>query len=250
MRYFVKCRYKGTHFHGWQRQPNTPKTIQQELENALSLVTRTSIAIIGCGRTDAGVHAANYYFHFDTDYEDSNLLLFKINQIISSDIHCQAMLPVLPEAHARFDAIERGYTYYITKDHDPFSLEFAYHHIKTTDLDLAKLNEAAAELIGQHSFEAFCKAHTDVKTKLCHVKTSRWIETDTGFEYEVRADRFLRGMIRLVVGMCINVSRNRISLAEVQQGLHGRRRLSLDWSVPAKGLYLDRIIYPAELFLP
>lgn len=249
MRYFVKCRYKGTNFHGWQRQLNTPKTIQQEIEDALSLVTRIETQIVGCGRTDTAVHAAEYYFHFETHYEDTALLLFKINQIIDKDIHCRAILPVNADAHARYDATERGYTYYIEKEHNPFSREQKYHHMKQSDLMLDKMNKAAALIMGQHSFEVFCKANTDVNTKLCNVTWSNWTETPTGYEYKVRADRFLRGMVRMIVGMCINVSRDRLSLEEVKLALDNRLRLSLDWSVPGHGLYLDHIAYPEGTFL-
>lgn len=248
MRYFVKCRYKGTKFHGWQRQLNTPNTIQQQLEDALSLVTRVQTQIIGCGRTDTAVHAAEYYFHFDSDYEDTKLLLFKINQIIDKDIHCQVIIPVRDDAHARFDATERGYTYYMEKEHNPFSRELKYHHLKQSDLVLDKLNSGASLILGRHSFEAFCKANTDVKTKYCEITLSRWIETPAGYEYKVRSDRFLRGMVRMVVGMCINVSRDRISLQEVQDAIDNRERLSLDWSVPGHGLYLDHIAYPTSTY--
>jgi len=216
MRYFVKCSYKGTAYSGWQRQPHTPHTIQQLIEDAISLVTRVETPIIGCGRTDAGVHASVFYFHVDTDFEDTDMLLYKINQITPADIHCQSIRQVKADAHARFDATGRGYTYYMSKEPDPFRLETVYTHLKREDINFDKLQAAAQILLGKHDFEAFCKAHTDVLTKFCTVTESRWIETETGYEYVVRADRFLRGMIRLIVGMCINVSRGRLTISEVK----------------------------------
>jgi len=243
MRYFVRCRYKGTHYHGWQRQPQTPKTIQQELEDALTLVSREPITIVGCGRTDAGVHAAEYYFHFDTSYQDTQLLLYKTNQIIGHDINCKSITPVRADAHARYDATERGYTYYMSKERDVFRQETAYTHMQRSDIDMQKMQAAAELLVGTHSFEAFCKAHTDVIKKECTVTESSWTETDTDYIYRVRANRFLRGMIRLVVGMCINVSRDKVTLQDVRTAIDNRHRLVHDWSVPAKGLYLDRVVY-------
>jgi len=243
MRYFVRCRYKGTQYHGWQRQPHTPKTIQQELEDALSLVTREQITIVGCGRTDAGVHAADYYFHFDTAYQDVKLLLYKANQIVSNDINCRAIMPVHSEAHARYDATERGYTYYMSKEKDAFRQQTAYTHLQKTDINIEKMQAAASVLLGTHSFEAFCKSNTDVTNKRCTVVRSQWTETETDYQYEVRANRFLRGMIRLVVGMCINVSRDKISLHDVETALAKQHRLPHDWSVPAQGLFLDRVEY-------
>jgi len=249
MRYFVKCSYKGTAYSGWQRQPHTPHTVQQYIEDALSLVTRVETPILGCGRTDAGVHASEFYFHFDTEFTDTDMLLYKINQIIPNDIYCHSIHQVKPDAHARFDAIERGYTYFMSKAPDPFRLDTVYTHLKKEDINIAKLQSAAQLVMGNKDFEAFCKAHTDVKTKICSIKESQWIETESGYHYRVRADRFLRGMIRLIVGMCINVSRDRLTIEEVNDSLVKKKRLSLDWSVPGKGLFLDKVVYPKEIFI-
>lgn len=249
MRYFVKCSYKGTAYSGWQRQPHTPHTVQQHIEDAISLVTRIKTTIIGCGRTDAGVHASVYYFHFDTHFADIDQLLYKINQITPKDIHCYNIRKVRDDAHARFDAVSRGYTYYISREPDPFRLETVYTHLKKEDIKIERLQGAAQILLGKHDFEAFCKTQTDVKTKYCTIIESRWVETETDFKYIVRADRFLRGMIRLIVGMCINVSRDRISLSEVKSAIEGRNRLSLDWSVPGKGLFLDHVEYDEDIYM-
>jgi len=249
MRYFVKCCYKGTAYQGWQRQPHTNLTIQQQLEDAISIVVRHETSIIGCGRTDTAVHASLYYFHFDTDFTDLGQLIYKVNQIIPHDIYCSAIKAVKDGAHARYDATQRGYTYVMSKETDPFRLETCYTHLKTTDINVTKMNEAASLVLGHHSFEAFCKSNTDVNTKLCTITKSEWIETKTEYIYTVRADRFLRGMIRLVVGMCINVSRDKLSLSQVKSGIDNRERLSLDWSVPGKGLFLDKVEYPENIWL-
>ncbi len=243
MRYFVRCKYKGTHFHGWQIQSNTPETIQGHLERAIALVTRVETTIVGCGRTDVGVHAFVYYFHFDTEYRDPQNLRYKINQITPDDIYCAEIIKVESDAHARYDAIERGYTYYISKERIPFTIDTTYTHVKIEELNLTKLNVGARLLLGKHSFDTFCKTHTDVKTKICTIKKSEWIETETGYQYQVRADRYLRGMVRLIVGMCINISRDRLTAEEVISTMERQERLSLDWSVPAKGLFLDYVGY-------
>lgn len=242
-RYFVECQYNGTRYHGWQRQP-TSTTVQQSIEEALATISREDIVIVGCGRTDTGVHASQYYFHFDTDYTDVKTLLYKANRRLGGDILLVRAVAVSADVHARFDATLRGYTYYITTFRDPFRLETAYYHYRADELVLERLNKAATMLLGQHSFDSFCKSNTDVKTKICTVTESSWAKTDAGYEYTIRADRFLRGMVRLIVGMCINVSRGRLAIREVQTDFAEQRRLSLDWSVPAEGLFLDVVEYP------
>lgn len=242
-RYFVECRYNGTRYHGWQRQPQST-SVQQVIEEAFAVITREQITIVGCGRTDTGVHASQYYFHFDTAYEDVTTLIYKANRRLGGDVLLVRAIPTGTDVHARFDAAERGYTYYITTEQDPFRQETAYYHYRAEELDIDQLNKAAAILVGRHSFDSFCKSNTDVKTKICTVTESRWTKTTGGYEYTVRADRFLRGMIRLIVGMCINVSRGRLELADVEADLKEQRRLSLDWSVPAEGLFLDVVKYP------
>lgn len=243
MRYFVDCKYKGTHYQGWQRQPHSDQTIQEQIEIALSTISREKIEIVGCGRTDAGVHASQYTFHMDTEYDDIDQLIFKANQILPKDIVLVQGTKVRPQSHARYDASYRGYTYTITKKADPFRLETAYHHFKSSDLDLEKMNAAADILLGEHQFVAFCKTGTDVKTKRCYISESYWTETEDSFIYTVRSDRFLRGMIRLIVGMCINVSRGKLTIEEVKHALHNEERLSMDWSVPGQGLFLDLVVY-------
>jgi len=241
-RYLVECKYNGTRYHGWQRQPNA-MTVQQAIEEALSVITREDNTITGCGRTDTGVHAAQYYFHFDTAYTNIDSLLNKANMRLGGDIYLVRAILQTDLVHARFDATLRGYTYYITTERDPFRQETAYFHHRKDELILDRLSAAADMLLGEHSFDSFCKSNTDVKTKICTVTESRWVETASGYEYTVRADRFLRGMVRLIVGMCINVSRERLALSEVAKDFAAQRRLSLDWSVPAEGLFLDVVQY-------
>lgn len=244
MRYFVRIKYNGTPFHGWQSQKNTSETVQGKIEAALAIFLPDKPEVVGCGRTDTGVHASDYFFHLDvTDY-DPNLIKYKLNSILPNTIVVEHLIPVHQGAHTRFDASLRAYEYHLLERRDPFR-QFTSYHLPTLDRLQFTDFQAAAALIRQYEdFETFCKNGSDEKTKKCTIYKSEWVKTDNGFIYHVEANRFLRGMIRMIVGMCINVARGHLLLDEVKTALDQRARLSKDWSVPARGLFLSKIEYP------
>jgi tRNA pseudouridine38-40 synthase len=248
MRYFMELAYNGTRFNGYQIQPKDP-SIQEAIQNALKTILRTETPIVGCGRTDTGVHALQYYAHFDSEEAIPEQLQYALNGILGPDIIIYRIFGVEENAHARFDANSRSYIYYISTQRNPFRQETSYYCPFWKDLDQEKMQEAAQLLLEFEEFNTFCKTKTDAKTRNCDLNASYW-DFEAGHQlwaYHVTADRFLRGMIRLIVGMCINVGRGRLSLEEVRTALEQQEALSLPWSAPAKGLYLTDIRYP---FIP
>ena len=206
MRYFVTLSYDGTRYHGWQIQPNG-NSVQETLQGALSTILRQTIALTGAGRTDAGVHARMMVAHFDTDLSfDCRQLVYKVNRLLPYDIAVQKIEHVADELHARFSAVSRTYHYYVHTRKDPF--ECAYSYRLPYELDFEKMNEAARVLLEYEDFGAFCKSHADVKTTLCHVISAAWHQTapDKWF-FEITANRFLRNMVRAVVGTLVDVGR-------------------------------------------
>jgi len=242
-RYFIILSYKGTNFSGWQRQLNA-HTIQEELEDAFQLLFKYKVNIIGCGRTDSGVHATNYVAHFDLLDPLVIDLKFKLNHIVSSDIVVHDIFPVKNEAHTRFDATKRSYTYEVSSIKNPFRGAYIFYYPQIKKLKLHQLNEVASILYDYTDFYTFCKSKTDVKTTICTIYNSRWQNTKTGFKYHISANRFLRGMVRLIVGMCINVALEKLDIEDVKKAISNKKRLDRDWSVPAQGLMLHSIQYP------
>ncbi|MDF1697765.1 MAG: tRNA pseudouridine(38-40) synthase TruA [Saprospiraceae bacterium] len=243
MRYFVRIKYNGTHFHGWQSQKNTPDTVQGKIEDALAIFLPEKPEIVGCGRTDSGVHASDYFFHFDTEHKDPALIQYKLNSILPNTIAVEHIIKVHDDAHTRFDASLRAYEYHLLERRDPFR-EFTSYFLPTLNrLDFDDFQKAAALITKYEDFEAFCKNGSDEKTKKCTIYKSQWRQTENGLVYEIEANRFLRGMIRLIVGMCINVARGQITLDQVEHALETKSRLVKDWSVPARGLFLCHINY-------
>ena len=240
MRYFIWFGYDGTHYHGWQIQPNGV-TVQSELERCLSLLMREKVSVTGAGRTDAGVHARRMAAHFDTVQElDGALLVKKLNGLLHEDIAVYSIERVADDLHARFSATSRTYHYYIHTHKSPFlnqySLEIHYQ------LDYALMNEAGRVLTEYEDFGAFCKAGSDVKTTLCKVTQAQWIQTSpTEWYFEITANRFLRNMVRAVVGTLVEVGRGRMSLEEFRQVIEGKKRTQAGESMPAKGLFLEDI---------
>lgn len=244
MRYFLELSYNGTRYNGFQEQPQGV-TIQSSIENALSILLRHPVKVVGCGRTDTGVHALQYFVHFDTDETPSKEFIYKLNSIIGYDIVFLKLSPVHAEAHARFDAISRSYEYVIDFVRSPFRQETAFYCPYSNHLDLNKMQEAAQLLLQYEDFTTFCKSHTDSKTKICKLTRSEWVfNSDTQqLVYHVTADRFLRGMIRLIVGMCLNVGKGKTSLEEVKEALEKKEILKSAFSAPAQGLFLKDIKY-------
>ena len=243
MRFFITLSYDGTRYHGWQVQPNGP-SVQEKLQWALSTILRQDIQVTGAGRTDAGVHARMMVAHFDVEtmvYEQQDLT-YKLNRLLPQDIAIQKMEPVSDEMHARFSATSRTYHYYIHTVKDPFlraySCELHY------PLDFQLMNEAAAILMTYEDFGAFCKAHADVKTTLCHITTAQWHQTSpSSWYFEITANRFLRNMVRAVVGTLIDVGRGRLSLDDFRKVIEGKRRTEAGESMPANALFLEDVRY-------
>lgn len=246
MRYFIQFSYFGKNYHGWQKQPNAI-TVQVILEDALSKITRKKIELVAAGRTDAGVHAKQMYAHFDFDkIDDTHDLIYRVNALLPDDIAVQYIIIVQNDAHARFDALERSYEYQIATTKDPF-LTDTTHYIKQ-DLDLDVMNKAAKLLLGKKDFECFSKSNTDVHTYFCDVKEALWCIEDERIMFKITADRFLRNMVRAIVGTLLDVGTGKNSLDHVNTILKSKDRSKAGVSVPAKGLYLTSIIYPNTIF--
>jgi len=245
MRYFAHIQYNGAKFCGWQRQPNDI-TIQGEIEATLSKVLRTETPIMGCGRTDTGVHASSYYFHFDVVETLHPDFAKKITGILPDGIVIRSFISVGDEAHARYDATARSYSYHITKYRDPFRLDTSYHFPFFEKLDIDLLKAAANLLLDYEEFYPFCKTHSDVSNYKCRLDKCSWQLSNDNSELvlHVTANRFLRGMIRLIVGMCINVGMKKVTLEEVKEAMNNQTRLSKALSVPPNGLFLSDIQYP------
>jgi tRNA pseudouridine38-40 synthase len=245
MRYFAELSYRGTNYFGWQRQPQQI-SIQETLETAFSTILRSPTAITGCGRTDTGVHAKQYFLHFDVETEAPQNLAHRLNKLLPSDIVVKRIFSVKTEAHARFDAFERSYEYYMGFEKDPFSTDMVWHFPYSDKPDLEKMQKAAALLKNYDHFYTFCKSNTDVKTMACQLKRSAWVldKQKNQYVFYITANRFLRGMVRLIVGMCVNVGLDKISLNEVEQALETQTLLKKSLSVPPQGLYLTGIKYP------
>ena len=243
MRYFITLSYDGTRYHGWQIQPNGV-SVQGELQRCLSLLLREEVSITGAGRTDAGVHARMMVAHFDIDREigDPEQLAYKLNRVLPFDIAVQNVRLVSDDLHARFSATSRTYHYYIYTAKDPFERHYAcYIHYS---LDFPLMNEAARILMEYEDFGAFCKSHTDVKTTLCKVTAAEWHQTSANTWYfEITANRFLRNMVRAVVGTLIEVGRGRLSIDDFRKVIEGKRRSDAGESMPGNALFLENIEY-------
>lgn len=246
-RYFLELAYKGTNYHGWQIQENA-ESIQGELENALSTLLRIPISIVGSGRTDTGVHASQQFAHFDTGEKlDEATFLKKLNGILPKDIASYSLKRVKNDAHTRFDAIWRSYVYRISLRKDPFEQESAWTIYKEPKISL--MNEAAALLLEEEDFQCFSKVHTDVNNFNCKIKAAYWEQKGSLLLFHITANRFLRGMVRAIVGTLIEVGLEKINAEDFKQILESKNRNSAKASAPAKGLYLCRITYPKDLYL-
>jgi len=242
MRYFARLAYNGARYHGWQKQFGQI-SVQQIIEEKISLLLRNPTEVLGCGRTDTGVHAMDYVLHFDTNDQVNPDFLFRLNKILPEDIVFYKLEIVSDQAHARFDAISRSYEYRITQHKSPFQLETVWHYpyFAQTNWDLV---QKAASLIKEYDhFYTFCKSNTDVATMRCDIRRSEWMVEGETASYHIESDRFLRGMIRLIVGMCLKVGRGKLTLDTVKLALDNQDRLLLAESAPPKGLFLKNIQY-------
>ncbi|MFT7588168.1 MAG: tRNA pseudouridine38-40 synthase, partial [Limisphaerales bacterium] len=241
-RYFIELAYHGAPFHGWQRQPQSP-SVQQAIEEALATVLRKPVEILGCGRTDTGVHASNYYAHFDTDEALNSETLKSVNALCGKNIVLQKFHPVDPGAHARFDATSRSYQYHIHFNENPFILQtswYWYHYKPNFDL----MMEAAASLLEFEDFNSFCKSRSDAKTTICKLSRVEWEISEDAAVLHISSDRFLRGMVRLITGALIEVGQKKLSISDFKSQVKAGIRVGSALSVPAHGLFLSDIQYP------
>ena len=249
MRYFIRFAYDGTAFHGSQRQPNGI-TVQETMEQALAMIFREEIPLTFAGRTDAGVHAREMYAHFDIGCQlpDAGHICFRLNGILPDSIAIFDIYPVTDDAHARFSAVRRTYEYHIVDHKDPFLCQQATR--VRPGLNFAAMNEAAQWLIGKQDFASFCRTNTDVKTTICDLTHAEWRELGNGHAvFTIAADRFLRNMVRAVVGTLFEVGRGKMTKEQFAEVIAQHNRCAAGDSAPAEGLFLTHIDYPQEIFL-
>jgi tRNA pseudouridine38-40 synthase len=247
MRYFFEITYSGTNYHGWQNQANAVG-VQEVVEGALSKIFRIKIEIVGSGRTDTGVHCIQQFFHADIEKElDEKTWLIKINSILPKDIAIRSIRQVKENAHARYDAFERSYQYKITQTKNPLLVGQAYYFFK--EVNVVNLNQAAALLIGEQDFECFSKVKTDVNHFVCTIQKAEWIQKQDLLIFSITANRFLRGMVRAIVGTLLDVGAGKITLQEFERIIKSKDRKKAGMNVPPDGLYLTNVKYPKSIFV-
>lgn len=247
MRYFLELSYDGLPFHGWQRQPNAV-TVQELLEDSLATILRTPTSVTGAGRTDTGVHARKMYAHFDSNRElkDEKLFLRSLNRLVGRSIAIHRLFHVADDAHARFDAIERTYKYFVIFDKCPFLRHYSW--LSPSHLDIVKMNEASLILTRTEDFTSFAKLHSDVKTNICKVRKAQWDIFDNNYEipgmvFTISADRFLRNMVRAIVGTLVEVGRGKMTVEEFEEVILKADRCAAGTSMPPEGLFLWDVKY-------
>jgi tRNA pseudouridine38-40 synthase len=244
MRFFIELSYKGTNYHGWQEQPNA-NTVQAEINRALSTILNTNIEVIGAGRTDTGVHANQMFAHFDCDIDfDIQNLMFKLNSFLASDIAIKDIFKVKEDANCRFDALSRTYQYHIIQKKDPFN-KTAY--FLQNDLDIKAMNEACKYIIGKQDFTSFSKVNTQTFTNNCDVMFAQWEVVNTNLIFTIKADRFLRNMVRAIVGTLLDVGFGKIIAADLAKIIAAKDRSKSGVSVPAHALFLTEVKYPNKI---
>ena len=248
-RYFIHLAYSGTNYCGWQTQPGL-STVQQTLEGALTMLLRQPVAVVGCGRTDSGVHASDFYAHFDAETKegggvDCRQLMFKLNSFLPADIAIYDIFSVADNAHARFDATARTYQYHVSDRRLPFRQGYYSRIYFQPDIDL--MNKAAEMLMEYDDFTSFAKLHTQVKTNICHLSYARWEVVGDEWVFTIRSNRFLRNMVRSVTGTLLDVGRGKLSLEGLRAIVEQKDRCAAGVSMPAQGLFLTRVEYPDEV---
>ena len=247
MRYFLELSYNGKAYHGWQNQPKSI-TVQEVIEDSLSKLLSENIAIVGAGRTDTGVHASQMFAHFDTEIIFvENDLVFKLNSFLPKDIAVHNIFKVKPESHARFDALSRTYLYRITLKKNVFSFDNAFYVKQNLDVD--KMNEASRALFNYKDFQCFSKSKTDVKTFDCVIMKAEWFVKEDELHFIIKADRFLRNMVRAIVGTMINIGLGKLNVDDLDHIITSKNRSEAGFSVPAHALYLIEVAYPNNLKL-
>ncbi len=247
MRFFLELSYNGTLYHGWQRQPNAI-SVQQTVEEALTTLLGAKTAIVGAGRTDTGVHAKQMYAHFDAElsFNDVESLTFRLNRFLPEDISIRAIHKVSAAAHARFDATSRSYCYRLVQSKDPFSKNLEYNF--STPLDITAMNAAAALLLDHKNFKCFSRSKTDVKTYDCDISVAHWEKNNDKWVFYITANRFLRNMVRAIVGTLLDVGAGKLNQTDFQSILDSQDRALAGSSAPAHGLFLTDIRYPNTIF--
>ncbi len=245
MRYFVRLSYLGTPFHGWQIQPNA-KSVQEELNHAFSTILNTEINVVGAGRTDTGVHAREMWAHFDTAKPVPENFIHRVNSFIGKDIALYDIIKVGDEAHARFDATERSYEYHFTTIKNPFTQDLAWYF--PWEINLGKVEAAARILLQYEDFTSFSKSNTQTFTNLCSIKEARFEVRDDVIVFHITANRFLRNMVRAIVGTLVEMGQGKREVSEMAKIIEAKDRRLAGESAPAHGLYLTRVTYPKETF--
>lgn len=249
IRYFIYISYKGTSYHGWQVQPNSI-TVQKILDEALSVVLNEEISTIGAGRTDTGVHALVFCAHFESvksDLNSNNKIKFRLNSFLPKDISVNSIKKVVPDANARYSALSRTYKYYISRSKNPFSEQSSW--FIHGDLNIIKMNEAAGILFKHSDFTSFSRLHSGAKTNICKIYQASWEENNSNIVFTIKADRFLRNMVRAIVGTMVDIGTSKTDIAGLEEILNARDRCRAGKSAPAKGLFLVEIEYPDEIFI-
>jgi tRNA pseudouridine38-40 synthase len=248
-RYFIFISYRGTSYHGWQLQPNSV-TVQKVLENALSVLLGEEINTTGAGRTDTGVHAQMFCAHFDSispELTEKKNLIFKLNRFLPEDISVTSLRKVVPDANARYSAISRTYKYYIARVKDPFFNNSSW--FLHGDIDIDSMNEACKLLLSYNDFTSFSRLHSGAKTNICQVYNAAWKEEGSMLIFTIRADRFLRNMVRAITGTIVEIGFGKMSLREFAEIIEAKDRCRAGTSAPARGLFLHDIEYPDEIFI-
>ncbi len=247
MRFFIELSYNGKAYHGWQNQPNAI-SVQEVLEKSLSTILKVKISVMGAGRTDTGVHASKMFAHFDFESEiDSKDLIYKLNSFLPKDIAILDIFQVIPETHARFNALSRTYQYKVSTSKNVFDYDFTYQ--VQLPLDVKAMNEACKILFQYKDFQCFSKSNTDVKTYNCDIKEAFWTQNANQLIFTIKADRFLRNMVRAIVGTMLNIGLGKLKPKDLHSIITSKDRANAGYSVPAHGLYLVEIIYPDTIRL-
>jgi len=248
LRYFIELSYKGTNYHGWQLQPNAV-TVQELVNKAFSTIFKTAINVVGAGRTDTGVHAEQLFAHIDFDIEFTiEELIYKLNALLPNDIVVENIYKAIERTHARFDAVSRSYEYRIFLGRNPFLTDTTWQ-FSAKKLNIVKMNEAASFLLTYTDFQCFSRSNSDVKTYNCDITNAVWIQTNKLLIFHITADRFLRNMVRAIVGTLLEVGKEKISLEEFKQIIESKNRCNAGPSVPPQGLFLTQVTYPKGIFI-
>jgi len=247
-RYFIELAYNGSAYKGWQVQPGMP-TVQDYLNRAITTLIAEPVNLVGCGRTDSGVHASHFVAHFDTiqPIRSPELVTRKLKGFLNPSVRVDRIHEVSTEVNARFNAISRTYHYLINCNHSPWLQEFSWN--LTIPLDASAMNEATSRLLGTHDFTSFSKLHTDVKTNVCTVEEAEWFEREGFLVFRIRADRFLRNMVRAIVGTCIEIGKGKTDPLMIDEIMLAKDRSRAGTSVPAAGLFLTRVDYEPDDFI-